>query len=225
MRSPPSRICIALNPETAECFYNRAMAYAALGQTGRALRDYDRALQLNPKLTEAALKPWDPPLSRAALHRGARQTFSGRWTPAPTRRWSTTNSALIYLAQQDRGAGPSQPPTRPASQSRAQGSPRSPRPIVGQATLEAQSLSRKVSLNRENPAVLGCHGFGTPNPCPTGQGPFPHGFRSTEPHGTRQVIQSSPCWIRLPGQTLRKIMFAKPFRPAIDLQPRRGNRE
>ena len=27
------RVCIALAPETAECFYNRALAHAALGQT------------------------------------------------------------------------------------------------------------------------------------------------------------------------------------------------
>src|SRR5262249_47732858 len=37
-------ICNALEPETAECYFNRAMAHEALGQTADALRDYTRAL-------------------------------------------------------------------------------------------------------------------------------------------------------------------------------------
>ena len=47
--------CIALAPERAECFYNRALAGAALGNTDQALRDYDRALQLDPVLAVAVL--------------------------------------------------------------------------------------------------------------------------------------------------------------------------
>jgi serine/threonine protein kinase/Flp pilus assembly protein TadD len=46
--------CVALSPR-AECFYNRALAHEALGRTARALRDYSRALQRDPALTEAAL--------------------------------------------------------------------------------------------------------------------------------------------------------------------------
>jgi tetratricopeptide (TPR) repeat protein len=47
--------CVALAPESAECYYNRALAYAALGQSDRALRDNARALALDPKLADAAL--------------------------------------------------------------------------------------------------------------------------------------------------------------------------
>ena len=49
------RVCIALSPETAECYYNRALAHQALGRLDRALADYSRALALNPNLTDAAL--------------------------------------------------------------------------------------------------------------------------------------------------------------------------
>jgi tetratricopeptide (TPR) repeat protein len=49
------RVCIALTPASAECFYNRALASTALGQTDRALRDYDHALRLDPTLAVAAL--------------------------------------------------------------------------------------------------------------------------------------------------------------------------
>ena len=41
-------------PSVASFFYHRALAYAALGQTDRALQDYDRALQLDPSLAAAA---------------------------------------------------------------------------------------------------------------------------------------------------------------------------
>jgi serine/threonine protein kinase/tetratricopeptide (TPR) repeat protein len=49
------RVCIALAPETAECYYNRARAYQALGEHDRSLADYDRALKLDGRLTDAAL--------------------------------------------------------------------------------------------------------------------------------------------------------------------------
>jgi tetratricopeptide (TPR) repeat protein len=48
-------ICVALAPATAECYYNRAKAYEALGRTGPALADYTRALALNPRFSDAAL--------------------------------------------------------------------------------------------------------------------------------------------------------------------------
>ncbi|OYV81346.1 MAG: hypothetical protein B7Z73_18195, partial [Planctomycetia bacterium 21-64-5] len=47
-------VCVALAPTHAECFYNRALTYAALDRPNAALRDYDRALQLDPQLTAAA---------------------------------------------------------------------------------------------------------------------------------------------------------------------------
>jgi serine/threonine protein kinase/Flp pilus assembly protein TadD len=49
------RVCIALDPGLAECYYNRALALGALGQTGKAIADYTRALDRDPSLTSAAL--------------------------------------------------------------------------------------------------------------------------------------------------------------------------
>jgi serine/threonine protein kinase/Tfp pilus assembly protein PilF len=49
------RVCIALAPETAECYYNRALAYEAAGDKAHAVRDYTRALKLDPSMTTAAL--------------------------------------------------------------------------------------------------------------------------------------------------------------------------
>jgi tetratricopeptide (TPR) repeat protein len=43
------------SPAAARCFYNRALAFAALHQTEEALRDYDQALQLDPDLASAAI--------------------------------------------------------------------------------------------------------------------------------------------------------------------------
>jgi serine/threonine protein kinase/Flp pilus assembly protein TadD len=48
-------ICIALAPERAECYYNRSLAFAALGEHQPALRDVDRALELAPTLPGATL--------------------------------------------------------------------------------------------------------------------------------------------------------------------------
>src|SRR5205823_7207713 len=58
------RVCIALSPRTPECYYNRALALSALGQSDRALRDYTRALELDDGLTAAAL-------NRGLLHYAA----------------------------------------------------------------------------------------------------------------------------------------------------------
>ncbi|SIO61838.1 Serine/threonine protein kinase [Singulisphaera sp. GP187] len=44
------RVCIALAPDRAEPFFNRARAQTALGHTIQASRDYARALKLNPTL-------------------------------------------------------------------------------------------------------------------------------------------------------------------------------
>lgn len=49
-------VCTTLAPELAGCFCNRALAFAGQGRTDRALRDFDRALELDPDLAEAALQ-------------------------------------------------------------------------------------------------------------------------------------------------------------------------
>jgi serine/threonine protein kinase/Flp pilus assembly protein TadD len=54
-------VAIALAPASAECYYNRALAYAAWGKKGQALGDYNRALALAPRLGAAAL-------NRGVLH-------------------------------------------------------------------------------------------------------------------------------------------------------------
>jgi tetratricopeptide (TPR) repeat protein len=48
-------VCIGSAPDVAGCFYNRALAFAALGRATSALNDYDRALQLDPTHAASAL--------------------------------------------------------------------------------------------------------------------------------------------------------------------------
>ena len=49
------RTCIALAPNSAECYYNRARVAEALGRGDQAMRDYSRALELDPALTSASI--------------------------------------------------------------------------------------------------------------------------------------------------------------------------
>jgi eukaryotic-like serine/threonine-protein kinase len=49
------RICIALAPDRAECFYNCALAHAALGHTVEAERNYARAVSLDRALAAVPL--------------------------------------------------------------------------------------------------------------------------------------------------------------------------
>ncbi len=48
-------ICVALADDKAECYYNRARAETAAGNHEDALRDYDHALRLDPRMGFAAL--------------------------------------------------------------------------------------------------------------------------------------------------------------------------
>jgi tetratricopeptide (TPR) repeat protein len=54
-------ICIGAAPEAARCFYNRALAFDALGHSELALRDYDHAVRLDPSFADALL-------NRGVLH-------------------------------------------------------------------------------------------------------------------------------------------------------------
>jgi tetratricopeptide (TPR) repeat protein len=47
-------VCTALAPGVAECYHNRGLARLALGQSDRARRGFDRALELKPTLAAAA---------------------------------------------------------------------------------------------------------------------------------------------------------------------------
>lgn len=60
-------VCVALAPDQAECFYNRAVTLTALNLRGAALNDYDRAVRLDPKLSAAVQ-------NRAALREQLRST-------------------------------------------------------------------------------------------------------------------------------------------------------
>jgi serine/threonine protein kinase/tetratricopeptide (TPR) repeat protein len=55
------RVAVALAPEFAEVYHNRALALAACGKRDDARRDYDRALRVAPSLAAAAL-------NRGVLH-------------------------------------------------------------------------------------------------------------------------------------------------------------
>jgi serine/threonine protein kinase len=55
------RVCLALAPDQAATYYNRALAYTQAGNLPRAVEDYTRALDLDPALGAAAL-------NRALLH-------------------------------------------------------------------------------------------------------------------------------------------------------------
>jgi tetratricopeptide (TPR) repeat protein len=48
-----ANICVALDSKRAECFYNRALCYQALGENQKALADVERALNLNAKFAPA----------------------------------------------------------------------------------------------------------------------------------------------------------------------------
>ncbi|HZV07155.1 MAG TPA: protein kinase family protein, partial [Gemmataceae bacterium] len=59
-------ICIGAAPEAANCFYNRALAFDALGHPEAALRDYDHAVRLEPTFADALL-------NRGMLHYRAKR--------------------------------------------------------------------------------------------------------------------------------------------------------
>jgi len=54
-------VAIALSPSSPECYFNRAVTYAAWGKNTLALKDYDRTLTLAPHLGTAAM-------NRGVLH-------------------------------------------------------------------------------------------------------------------------------------------------------------
>ncbi|TMQ35162.1 MAG: tetratricopeptide repeat protein [Planctomycetota bacterium] len=96
-------VAIALAPASPECYYNRALAYAAWGKNDRALRDYDRALALAPGLAAAAL-------NRGILHyQAGRHTLAKADLEQALRHGAEPadihyNLALVHLAGQDQVA-------------------------------------------------------------------------------------------------------------------------
>ena len=63
--------CVALRPDRAECYHNRALAYRAKGESDAALADFTQALVLDPGLTAAAL-------NRGILHLEANRLNEAR---------------------------------------------------------------------------------------------------------------------------------------------------
>ncbi len=96
-------VCVALSPQSAECFFNRALAQQALGQSERALADFARAMELDPQLPVAALNRG---MLLASLNRYAEAeddlgtALKCGADPAET----YYQLALVQLAQQDRTA-------------------------------------------------------------------------------------------------------------------------
>jgi serine/threonine protein kinase/Tfp pilus assembly protein PilF len=94
-------VCIALTPKSGWCYYNRGLAQIELAHPERALRDFDRALRLDPGLAGAAL-------SRGLLHyrekrydaalADLRRALDGGAHPAAVHH----GLALVYLARGDR---------------------------------------------------------------------------------------------------------------------------
>jgi len=96
-------VCVALAPASAECFYNRGLAYAARDQVMEALGDYGRALQCDSHFAVAALR-------RAALYTREKQfdeaaadlkraAADGADPAEVDYRW-----ALVHLARHDQQA-------------------------------------------------------------------------------------------------------------------------
>ena len=46
-------VCVALSPNRAECYFNRGLCFRSVGQNEAALRDYSRAIELEPELATA----------------------------------------------------------------------------------------------------------------------------------------------------------------------------
>jgi serine/threonine protein kinase/tetratricopeptide (TPR) repeat protein len=96
-------VCVGAAPEMAPCYFNRALARAALGHKEQAVRDYDQALRLDPALGAAYL-------NRAVLHSEAgrlaeaeadlHQALERGADPAAVH----FNVALVLLASNDRPA-------------------------------------------------------------------------------------------------------------------------
>jgi Flp pilus assembly protein TadD len=99
------RACIALAPESALSYYNRGIAYAKLGGNycPLALGDFSRALELDPKLAEAALNRGVMFLKNGQLAR-AHQDFQKALQLGADEAQVHFNLAQLYLLREDRKA-------------------------------------------------------------------------------------------------------------------------
>jgi serine/threonine protein kinase/Flp pilus assembly protein TadD len=96
-------VALALAPESAECYGNRGLAYAAWGKNERARADYDRALALDPRAATARLNRGVLDYQEGRLAEAAddlRQALRDGADPATAH----YNLALVRLARRDEGA-------------------------------------------------------------------------------------------------------------------------
>jgi tetratricopeptide (TPR) repeat protein len=94
---------IALSPRTAECYFNRALAFEALDRSEEAIRDYSRALELDSLFTDAALN-LGIALFRAGRHAealGALERAGATASSARVLGLVAYNRALIEIARND----------------------------------------------------------------------------------------------------------------------------
>lgn len=93
-------IAIALMPGSAECYYNRALAFAALKQKDLALSDYDKALELRPTFGAAWLNRGDLYFQNLRYSL-ALSDFKNALNHGASADLAHYNLALTYLAMKD----------------------------------------------------------------------------------------------------------------------------
>jgi tetratricopeptide (TPR) repeat protein len=93
-------VCVGAAPKLAGCYYSRALALAALGHTDDAIRDYDRALQIDPSMGAALLNRGMLHFQRKQYDRALadlKQALSADANPAVV----NYDLALVYLARSE----------------------------------------------------------------------------------------------------------------------------
>jgi tetratricopeptide (TPR) repeat protein len=96
-------ICIALAPQLPQGYYNRALVQAAAGQVSQALRDYDRALKVDPAFAPAALNR-GLLLARLGRYKEAEADLRRALRHAADAATVHYNLAILRLAQNNRPA-------------------------------------------------------------------------------------------------------------------------
>lgn len=97
------RVCIALAPDRAQCYYNRGVILAALQRTDAALRDFDRALALEPDLAPALFERGKLRGLQGKLDLAAADLEHAIYAGAPAAA-THVELARIHLARKDRAA-------------------------------------------------------------------------------------------------------------------------
>jgi tetratricopeptide (TPR) repeat protein len=97
------RVCVTLAPERAPCYYSRALAESALGDPEAARKDYDRALERDPGLAEAALNRGIL-LARLKHYDDAQADFERALMHGADPAAVLFNEALVHEAQANRSA-------------------------------------------------------------------------------------------------------------------------